>query len=765
MNKAITDGLALMPAPFSAGLLVWSSGDGTPGSASWQGSPNAAVVAADQDFGGCLELVKAQNTTRLRYMVQTPFEPGMYLRITARIKALSGAFPTVRASCLPLNAGGAPISGIPQYGPEITLQSYGTVATVSAIIGSGSRGGVDMVWGTQPAAGHFGIDLTGPNGGVVRIDDIEIEDVTAVFHRQMLNWVDVRDYGALGDGITSDVSAFLAADAAAVASGRDLLVSAGVFRLDSNVSLAARVRFEGTLSMPEGNRLALTRNFDIEGYSAAFGSESEGLRRGLQAVFHFTDHGVFGLNGRTVSVAGPILMAENAGVVGSSFVQRRVIDNGQLVAMPGAAWDAASVTSQATYNLADPYLLTGVANVANIEVGSLVTGAGVARETYVRSRNVGAGTVELSLPAGSQGGTRTYTFTRHRYMLDFSGFGRLDRFEMTNIEFVCDGVASGIMLPPSGITTRIHGCVFNKPRDRAITSIGTGCQGMMIDECQFLSNEQPVRVQDRVSVGFNVNANDVKVRDNRAVRFRHFAVMHGSGHMFVGNHWFQGDAESPGVRTAGLVFTGINLKTLITGNYVDNSFIELTNERETNPNWNNQFSFGGLTLTGNIFTANDVVSSFSWIVVTPRGSGHYLQGLSITGNTFRTLNGAIDRAEKVDTTWADLDRSRFRNLTVHGNNFNGVTAGCYNPLTVSHVQNSASNAWTVPGGANLAFGGWARVVTAVMAEGPVLSSGTARHDMPYAQVEQGASRQSIALRWPSATTGKVWVTLRADNPV
>lgn len=765
MNKAITDGLVLMPTPFSAGLAVWSSGDGTPGSPSYDGSPNAAIVAADQDFGGCLELLKTSNTTRLRYMVQTPFQPGMYLRITARIKALSGALPNVQASCLPVNAGGAALGGIPQSGPSVTLSSYGEVVTVSAIIGSGARTGVNMVWGTAPVAGHFGIDLTGPNGGLVRIDDIEIEDVTSVFHRTMMDWVDVRDYGAVGNGVTNDVSAFLAADAVAVATGRQLLVSAGSYALPSNVTLSAPVRFEGTVVMPAGNRLALSRSYDLETYTSAFGSEAEGFRRALQALFHFTDHGVLDLNGRTVSVTAPIFLAENAGIAGSSFVQRRVIDNGQLVAVPGAAWTPGVVTSLASYNTSAPYQLSGVANIANIEVGSLVTGTGVARETYVRSKNVGAGTVELSLPPGSQGGTRTYTFTRFRYMLDFSGFGRLDRFEMTNLEFIGDGVASAVMLPPTGITTRFSGCVFNRPRDRAITSIGTGCQGMMVDECQFLSNEQPVRVQDRVSVGFNVNANDVKIRDNRAVRFRHFGVLHGSGHMFVGNHWFQGDAESPGVRSAGLVLTGINIKTLITGNYVDNSFIELTNEREPDPNWNNQFSFGGLTITGNIFTVNEVVSSFSWIVVTPRGSGHYIQGISITGNTFRTLNGGIARAEKVDTTFADLDYSRFRNLTVHGNNFNGVTSGCYNPLTIGHTQNTASSAWTVSGGANLAFGGWARVVTGVATEGAISAGGTTRYDMPYAQTEQGAAKQNVTLRWPASVTGKVWVTMRADNPV
>ena len=765
MNKAITDGLVLMPTPFAAGLTVWSSGDGTPGSPSYQGAPNAALVAADQDFGGCLELQKVQSTQRLRYMTQTPFQPGMYLRVSARIKALSGALPSVRISCLPLAANGSVVSGLPQTGAAVPLTAYGDVVAVEAIIGTGARGGVGLVWTAAVTAAHVGLDLTGPNGGLVRIDDLVVEDVTDVYHRQMMPWVDVRDHGAAGDGVADDAPAFAAADAVAVASGRSVLVSAGTFRLNANVSMASPVIFEGTVTMPAANRLALTRNFDLESYAAAFGSETEGLRRGLQALFHFTDHGVFGLNGRAVTVTEPILIAENAGVAGNSFVQRRVLDNGQLVAASGPAWAPGVVSSVATYSTTNPLVLTGVANIAAIEVGALVTGAGVARETYVRSKNVAAGTIELSLPPGSQGGTRTYTFTRFRYMLDFSGFGRLDRFEMTNLEFVCGGHSSAVMLSPAGITTRIHGCVFNRPRDRAITSIGVGCQGMMIDECQFLSNEQPVPVQDRVTVGFNVNANDVKVRDNRAVRFRHFGVMHGSGHMFVGNHWFQGDAESPGVRSAGIVMTGINVKSIITGNYIDNSFIELTNEREPDPDWNNQFSFGGLSITGNIFTANDVVNSFSWIVVTPRGSGHYLQGLSITGNTFRTLNGAIARAEKVDTTWADLDRARFRNVTVHGNNFNGVTAGCYNPLIVQHSQNAAANAWTVSGGANLAFGGWARVVTGIVAESPIQQGNTQRFDMPYAQTEQGAARQNVTLRWPAAVTGSVRVTIRSDNPV
>ena len=76
MNKAVTDGIIFMPPAFEGGLDVWSSGDGTPGSDTYDGAVNAALVAADQDLGGALEMQKTNNTQRLRYMGETPLLPG-----------------------------------------------------------------------------------------------------------------------------------------------------------------------------------------------------------------------------------------------------------------------------------------------------------------------------------------------------------------------------------------------------------------------------------------------------------------------------------------------------------------------------------------------------------------------------------------------------------------------------------------------------------------------------------------------------------------
>jgi hypothetical protein len=218
-----------MPPPFSAGLGLWSREDGRPGQGSYAGQPNAGFVPADQDFAGCLELQKTAATQKLRSFQQIPFQPGLYVRVTARVKAISGPLPSVRIAAWAGNSAGNNVGAADQVGPDVALTGYGQVVTVSAIIASGNRTGVDMVWGTAPVYGHMGLDLTGPTGGVVRIDDIVIEDVMAIFHSEMFDWVDVRDFGALGDGVTNDWAVFEAADAAAA--GKTVVVSPGSYRL------------------------------------------------------------------------------------------------------------------------------------------------------------------------------------------------------------------------------------------------------------------------------------------------------------------------------------------------------------------------------------------------------------------------------------------------------------------------------------------------------------------------------------------------------
>lgn len=761
MNKAITDGLVLMPPPFSAGLNQWSSANGLPGDASYSGAPNAALVTNDQDFAGCLELQKTSSTQKLRAFAETPLRPDMYIRVSARVKAVSGNLPAVRIAAWAGNLGGANVGSVPQTASSVQLTSYGEVVTVQAIIGAGNRTGVDLVWGLQPVFAHVGLDLTGPTGGVVRIDDIVVEDVTEVFLRDMVDVVDVRDYGAVGNGSTNDFAAFQAADAAAA--GRTILVSAGSYLISGNLTVNAPIRFIGTVTQPAANRMVLTRNFDLDTYAAAYGNDEEGFRRALQALFYFSDHVTFDMSGRRVDLTAPVDVADVSGL--SSFSTRRILRNGSINAVASSNWNTTTVTSVATYATANSTRLTAVANVANVPVGALVSGTGVGREVYVKSKNVGAGTIELSQPLYGAAGTRTYTFKRFKYLLDFSGFSVLSLFEMHAIEFNCLGLCSGVMMPLAGSVNRFDSCTFNRPMDRGITSTGSGCQGLLLDYCQFLSNEQALDAQNRTTIALNVQANDAKIRNNRIVRFRHFAVMNGTSHMIYNNHFFQGDDATAGVRVAGLVFTQTNVATVVQGNYVDNCFIEWGNEHDPEPAFSNEFSFGGLNLIGNIFIASDVSSAFRWIVIKPYGAGHFLNGFTLVNNTFRVFSATVDRVEALDTSFATLDFTRSRDVLVEGNTFNQVNQRIANPIVTDHSQNTEAATWTVDASAYIPFGGRIRMVESVQPTSNITNAaGVVRYTMPNALAGQGAGGDHVSLRWGEAVKGSAVVRMRMDVP-
>lgn len=232
----------------------------------------------------------------------------------------------------------------------------------------------------------------------------------------------------------------------------------------------------------------------------------------------------------------------------------------------------------------------------------------------------------------------------------------------------------------------------------------------------------------------------------------------------TGNHFFQGDSVPNGVRTAGLVLTSNNCTSTVSDNYVDNCFIEWTNERDPTPDYTGGFSFSALSINANVFLSGDVAPWFSYIVVKPYGSGHFLNGVSVTGNKFRSTNGSIDRAERVDTSFAGLDFSRSKNVVVTGNMYHNVTAQSANPLRVSHDQSSASSSWTVDSGGELPFQGYARFVDSVAAQGALRTGGNSiRYITPYADVLQGANQDQIRLRWQEAVKGEVLVLMRMDS--
>ncbi|WP_349291227.1 hypothetical protein [Loktanella sp. SALINAS62] len=288
----------------------------------------------------------------------------------------------------------------------------------------------------------------------------------------------------------------------------------------------------------------------------------------------------------------------------------------------------------------------------------------------------------------------------------------------------------------------------------------------MIDRCQFNSSEQALRVQDRTTIAFNTNAEDVKIRDNRCALFKHFAVIGGGGSTITANHWFNGDSETGGVRVAGLIFATPNCRSVVTGNYIDNGWIEWTNEYESTPEFANQFSFGGLTITGNHFISINVTSGFNFIRVKPYGPGHFVQGFAVVGNVFRAVNGKIDRIEGVDTTHAGLDLTRMRQVSFDSNAYNGVDEPVYNPASLIHTQNTASSSWVARTDPYLPFKGHARTVDGfALVQALRTGSGATVSDVPWIETSFNADNRDIRLSFGQSVRGAVRFTVRMDNPV
>ena len=93
------------------------------------------------------------------------------------------------------------------------------------------------------------------------------------------------------------------------------------------------------------------------------------------------------------------------------------------------------------------------------------------------------------------------------------------------------------------------------------------------------------------------------------------------------------------------------------------------------PRFHGGLSFHGLTLDGNIFFATGSAPWMNFILIKPYGSGHFINGLTVTDNLFKKTGGQqLDAVEGIDTTFATLDLGRTADLMFSGNTYHGQSS-------------------------------------------------------------------------------------------
>jgi hypothetical protein len=205
---------------------------------------------------------------------------------------------------------------------------------------------------------------------------------------------------------------------------------------------------------------------------------------------------------------------------------------------------------------------------------------------------------------------------------------------------------------------------------------------------------------------------------------------------------------------------------VFTNNYVDNAFLEWTNERDPSPAFAGGFSFSSLDVTSNIFLSGDVSTAFSFFIIKPFGEGHFVNGLNVAGNRFRSINGFVERAERVDTSYADLNFTRMRNVRFEGNSFHGISSPVANPNLIEMTQATDQQTWVVETGPGLPFEARSLSVDAVIVRGGVRNAANQLNfDNPFVRAQQGPDADQVHVVWSEPVRGKIAVTARMDNDV
>lgn len=130
--------------------------------------------------------------------------------------------------------------------------------------------------------------MTKPLSEQVRYDGITVKEELDAISAKLADWVSVKDFGAVGDGVVDDTSAILSAITAA--NGRSVKVPAGTYRIPSLIEYSGPVSLQG-----EGGAVFIMEGagrFLFSSAPVSIPRHSPDLQAGRNSVSFLSAHGL-----------------------------------------------------------------------------------------------------------------------------------------------------------------------------------------------------------------------------------------------------------------------------------------------------------------------------------------------------------------------------------------------------------------------------------------------------------------------------------------
>lgn len=389
-----------------------------------------------------------------------------------------------------------------------------------------------------------------------------------------------------------------------------------------------------------------------------------GWKQALRDLFNLAYYSL-DLEGRKIIIDEPAVMDVVTGLTSKAVWKR--ITNGEL-----------SISANFLTNYPVTSAVLSVTHTANSAVATMASTAGLRKGMYLIGAKLPRATFILSVDSPTQitmtkkamsSGVANVTRYDNNYIFDFRNFTRLTRFTFENLHINCQSNGSAYMSSMDEDIVEFKNCRFVNPETFAICQYNAG-GGMVVDGCDFIASDSDTPPASRTRIACVMNG-DCRINNNRTAYFRHAFVIDGGATQFLCNHPFAGTTDATD-HLPNVIYQRSG-NHVITGNYIDNGWIEFTNEEFAGVA---AAEVGGGIISGNRFVTRALAATEAFIVIAPYRANSVLAHMTIVGNGFKPLTSGgsvpLTAATKIDTTNGTIDATTVVDVFMSNNTFEQV---------------------------------------------------------------------------------------------